>query len=112
MKPLKPSLAPAATATAEAGRPTRPGSERRKTLCRSAVGAAAIIAGSMMGLGQAAAEPLSAPSFGGPLRPNPDPMSMDAGVFGRLHINEGYGFGSNFDKRDQVRGMFEAGVLF
>jgi len=44
------------------------------------------MAGSMMGLGQAAAEPLSAPSFGGPLRPNPDPMSMDAGVFGRLHI--------------------------
>lgn len=86
MKPLKPSLAPAATATAEAGRPTRPGSGRRRTLCRGAVGAVAIMAGSMMGLGQAAAEPLSAPSFGGPLRPNPDPMSTDAGVFGRLHI--------------------------
>jgi len=27
-------------------------------------------------------------------------------------VTEGYGFGSNFDKRDQVRGMFEAGVLF
>ena len=27
-------------------------------------------------------------------------------------VSEGFAFGSDFDKRDQARGMIEAGVLF
>jgi hypothetical protein len=61
---------------------------RQNKQARGAAGTLALMAGCacLLGAGQAAAEPLSAPSFSGPLRPNPDPMTTDVGVFGKLHI--------------------------
>lgn len=35
----------------------------------------------------AVAEPLQAPAFSGPLKPNPDPLTFDAGGLGKLHVS-------------------------
>ena len=42
--------------------------------------------GCLLTAGQAFAEPLASPSFGGPLKPNPNPIRFDAGPLGDLYI--------------------------
>jgi hypothetical protein len=40
----------------------------------------------LFGVGVAHADPLPAPSFSGPLAPNPNPLSVDAGPFGSVSV--------------------------
>ena len=43
--------------------------------------------GLLLTAGAAHADPLSSPSFAGPLAPNPSPLSVDAGPFGQVYVS-------------------------